>query len=387
MLTMINAVTHELDDAAIAVSEILQQLDLPHNQRTHSVALLTCYPEFIDTGVAKAVCDSLPFDVVGCTTLASAAGDDGGLMALSLSVLTSDDVSFSVALTEKMNKDHLEPLEEAYKKALATLSSEPVMIIPFVSVTDYMSGDLVIERLNAISGGIPLFGTLPSDHTSDYAEANVLYNGVIQQDRVIMALLAGPVSPQFYIVSIPEENRQKQKAIITSSEDNVLHQVNNMPLGDYLATIGLVEEGSLDAAKIVPFVVDYNDGTTPVARGIYRFLDNGSAMCGGLMPCGSTLSIGSLEHSDVINTANQIIKAMLLGEKPVAMLAFSCICRGWALGLDTMGEITAVQQACGSLPFHFSYSGGEICPVYNAQGEHFNRFHNYSCIVCAFRTK
>lgn len=385
MIDMLTAVTFEMDDAATAVAEIAAQLELTTKLRKNAVGIISCYPEFLETEVAKAICGSLPFDVLGCTTMGNGNSAGQGQMMLSLAVLTSDEVSFSAAVSAPLGKkEYLDHLKEVYQRAAAALPEKPSLLISFAPMVDYLSGDVMIEALNDISGGLPIFGTLPSDHTTDYSQSHTIFNGELYGDAMPLLLLSGPVNPRFFIISIPEKNRQKQQAIITSSEGNVLHKVNDMPLLDYLATLGISSSTGMDSIKIVPFVVDYNDGTTPVARGIYRFMSDGSAMCGGLMPCHSTLSIGSLEYDDVISTAKEIIGKALAVPDVNCLLIFSCICRGWALGMDTMAELETVREAVnGAVPYAMCYAGGEICPVYNEQGETFNRFHNYTCVLCA----
>lgn len=384
MIAMSTAATFEIDDAAVAVAEITAQLDLSGTLRKNSVGIMSCYPEFLETGVAKAICDSLPFDVVGCTTMNNGTPDEQGQMMLSLAVLTSDEVSFSAAVSSPMTKNYMDPLNDVYQSAASALPEKPSMLIAFVPVVDYLSGDIVIEALNDISGGLPIFGTLPSDHTTDYSQSYTIFNGERHSAAMPLLLLSGPVTPRFFVVSIPEKNRQKQQAIITSSEGNVLHTVNDMPLLSYLETLGISSSTGVDGIKIIPFVVDYNDGTTPVVRGIYRFTPDGSAMCGGRMPRDSTLSIGSLEHDDVVGTAREITEKTLAVPGINCLLIFSCICRGWALGMDAMAELDTVRDTVnGTVPYFMCYAGGEICPVYNQEGESFNRFHNYTCIVCA----
>ncbi len=388
MITMLTATTFEIDDAASAIAEIASQLDLGNKMRKYSAGIVTCYQEFVETGVLKAICESLPFSVVGCTTMSSGTADEQGQMLLSLAVLTSDEVAFSTALSEPMSKEYMPQLESVYQRAAAALPADvatPSMLVPFVPIIDYLGGDIVIEALNGISGGLPIFGTLPSDNTTDYSKSYTIFNGGHYSDAMPLLMLSGPVNPRFYVVSIPEKKRQKQQAIITSSEGNILHKVNDLPLLDYLETLGISSATGVDSVKIIPFVVDYNDGTTPVVRGIYRFTPEGSAMCGGQMPCNSTLSIGALEHDDVIETSKELISKAMATPNASCLLIFSCICRGWALGLDDLAEMAIVRDTLnGAMPYIMCYSGGEICPVYNEKDESFNRFHNYTCIVCAF---
>ena len=384
MVTMLTAHTFELDDIEAAVSEIVSQLDLENKQRKYSAGILSCYPEFLETGVVKAVCDRMPFDIVGCTTLGCGTPGAHGLMMLSLSVLTSDEVVFATALSSPLVDGHMKAMEDAYACASAALPDNPSMMIPMVPLVSGLSNDVVIDALDAISGGLPIFGTLPSDDTSDYSQSFVLYNGESFAGSMAMLLLSGPITPQFFIVSIPDGKRQKQEALITSSEGCIVHEVNGMPIVEYLQTIGLCKATDLDVVKIVPFIVDFNDGTTPVARGIYRFTPEGSAVCGGHMPLNATLAIGSLESEDVVSSTRKMIETVLADKNITSLLAFSCLCRGWALGVDALAELNAVGKAAKDVPHLMLYSGGELCPVYDEQGKTCNRFHNYTCILCAF---
>ena len=56
MITTLTAFTHEIDDAAEATAEILAQLDLEHNLKQNSVGILTCYSEFVESGVVQNLC-------------------------------------------------------------------------------------------------------------------------------------------------------------------------------------------------------------------------------------------------------------------------------------------------------------------------------------------
>ena len=68
MIKIFNAHTSELHDSGKAVSEILEQLNIGNNLKRNSAGLIFCHAEFIETGIAQAVCKSLPFDILGCTS-------------------------------------------------------------------------------------------------------------------------------------------------------------------------------------------------------------------------------------------------------------------------------------------------------------------------------
>ena len=48
MIKTLTAQTHEIDDVELAVSEILEQLNVGEKLLKNTVGILTCYTEFID---------------------------------------------------------------------------------------------------------------------------------------------------------------------------------------------------------------------------------------------------------------------------------------------------------------------------------------------------
>ena len=68
MIKNIHAHTFEIDNLDIAVTEILEQLNMKENLLSNSIGIMSCYYEFIESGVVAAICDALPFDVIGMTS-------------------------------------------------------------------------------------------------------------------------------------------------------------------------------------------------------------------------------------------------------------------------------------------------------------------------------
>ena len=102
------------------------------------------------------------------------------------------------------------------------------------------------------------------------------------------------------------------------------------------------------------------------------------------MPVGLTLSIGAMNHDDVVTTTAETVEAALAAKKNSAMLMFSCIGRNLALGFDTMAEMECVISHMGDkVPFLMAYSGGEVGPMPYANG-YYNRFHNNTFVACIF---
>ena len=196
MIKALNAQTHEVDDVSSAVSEVLAQLDMKKGLLRNSIGILMCYPDFVSRGVVKAGCDELPFDVVGATTI-DAAVIGGVEPALSLIVLTSDDVFFSSALSRPLQQTTAETVvRDVYLSALSDLPSPDssgsspkcALGLTFIAFTRQLGGDEILNLLNEEAGGTPLFGMLTTEYTATMGPS-LLFNGESCANRLAVVLL------------------------------------------------------------------------------------------------------------------------------------------------------------------------------------------------------
>jgi len=383
-MKLLNAFTLELDSSEIAVSEILAQLDLENNARKHCAGFITCSYDFVETGIVRAICDALPFDVVGCTTLTNANNREADAVLLCLTVLTADDCRFAAALSEPLDGDMEGAIGEAARRAMNELGEPAKLSLAFLPMSG-IAGENMLTALDEALGGTPIFGTIACDiDTAAYSNSHVFYNGEARRNSASFLLISGNVNPRFVIASTSEQNTRKQQAVITSSEGSLLKRVNNMTATEYFVSLGLTSGAGVEGMSSVPFVVDYNDGTQPAARAIYSLNADGSAVGGGHMPEGGSLSIGQMDARDILLTADSSTRDLLGAEGVNGLILFPCLGRYMALALDPMAEIAAVQKVVGdAIPTHLAYSGGECCPVYTKDGQTENRFHNFTFIGCA----
>jgi hypothetical protein len=335
--------------------------------------------------MVKAICDALPFEVVGCTTLTNAVNQEAGTLLLCLSVLTADDCRFATALTPDLGDKASAVIGETFQRTAAQLDTQPGLIIAFLPMLGAVSGELMLHAINDAASGAPVFGTIACDSdTAHYSNTFTLHNGTCSRGGASILLVSGNVNPHFVVTSTSEQNLQKQQAIITSSEGSMLKEVNGMKTKEYFASIGMSQGEGVEGMSSVPFVVDYNDGSQPVARAIYSLNDDGSASCGGLMPEGGTLSIGRMDVDDILLTAEQSLEKLTKNMGLNGIIMFPCLGRNMVLGATPLSEVEKVQAVLGdSLPWHLAYSGGEVCPVYGSGGGTVNRFHNFTFIACA----
>jgi hypothetical protein len=392
MLKILTASTREIDDTEAAIAEITEQLGGGNNLLAHSIGLVSCYSDFIDSGVIAAMKDALPFEFLGTTTLGTVTKDSSSLIQLTVMVLTSDDVSFVTGLTEPILDENADVIAKGYADAMkkSGISQRPSLMFSYAPLLVNVGGDFFVNTLSEASDGVPNFGTIISDDSIDYRNSRVIFNGEAYTDRLAFVLVCGDVKPKFRLASISKEKIFREKGVVTSSEGNQLREINDTPVGDYLQSVGLTkdEDGVIVGINSYPFIVDYNDGTAPVVRVMFAITPEGYAVCGGDIPQGATLSVGSIDGNEVVKATGDEIKDILANEKPNALLIFSCIGRYFSLGYESGREVEEVKRLLDGqgIPYAFTYSGGEICPTSDAERDDAttNRFHNDTLAVCVF---
>ncbi|MDR3051661.1 MAG: FIST C-terminal domain-containing protein [Oscillospiraceae bacterium] len=382
MIKMFCAHTEEIDDVNLAVDELMSQL--PMDQLLlRSVGIVTCYNEFIFTGVITALAQRLPFELIGCTTMAGGSAGACGDMLLCLAVLTADDVAFACAISDPIAEGNPAPLQGAYRRAAETLGEAPKLLLSFLPMLPYAGGEVMMRALDEVSGGVPSFGMIACDKDLGMTASYTLLGGENHRDAAALLLIAGDIDPQFFVAAISDEMIQKQRATITDARGNQLRRVNGTLVTDYLTAMGLDISGPANTIGVMPLVLDYNDGTPPALRSIYAFTPEGYAQCGGDMPQGATLSIGLLSPTDILQTTARAVRDALATGKRGGLLCMPCLSRLLGLGVDAFEEMQRVSELAISVPYLLAYSAGELCPLYGERGA-VNRFHNFSFVACVF---
>ncbi|MDR1659441.1 MAG: hypothetical protein LBR94_03750, partial [Desulfovibrio sp.] len=310
MIEMYTASTAEIDEVDDAVKEILDQFPLK-SLKKNSVGILYCCMDFIETGVVSALDKALPFSVLGMTTMASSDNKNLGMYNLSLAVLTSDDVLFETVVTDPLSSgDYREKIAAAYNRARAGLPGDPACILAFMPYTPDISGTELTASLDAIAGGIPIWGGVTVSLDVYNGPCCTILEGRAQEKVLGMILVHGPVTPEFIVASIPEKDIfYEKRAIITSSENCILRTVNDVPVLQFFESIGMTVRP--EASATLPFIVDYRDGSTPVALGISSVLEDGSVLCGGPVPQGSLIAMCELTREGILATTRQSVEKIL----------------------------------------------------------------------------
>jgi hypothetical protein len=390
-LSMIKTIilqTAEADDPETAVSDILAQLK-NSQLRKNSIGLISCFADFVSSGVVAALAGKLPFPITGTTTLAAAATGIQGEVLLIITVLTSDDVEFDVGITGPISGEDDKPLKDAWdrvtgKRAALGTPGKPSLMLSFAPLLMNVSADFYVEAWSAITGNVPNFGTLAVDHNPDYHESQTILNGEASRDRYVFVLCYGKIDPLFFIAGVPEEKAFREKGIVTASQGNQLKGVNGVSVAEYLTSLGLEkdENGAIKGVNSYPFILDYKDGTRPIIRAMFAITPDGSAVCGGKIPVGAELAVGFLNAESILTSAEETLKKVAPKAEGRSVLLFPCVGRYFYLGYEKSAEMDKAAQILGDTHFHLSYSGTELCPVYGNDGKLTNRSHNDTMVIC-----
>jgi hypothetical protein len=383
MIRTLTAFTEEIDDIDAAVSEILEQLDLEKNLLKNSAGILHCCGDFLESGVVKALCGRLPFDTVGSTTMSVSAPSFMSQLGLCLMVLTSDSVSFTAGVSGPVSDNAEPPVTELYNRIVAPLPEKPALLMPFIPFSFDVAGDEFIEQIDALSGGIPAFGTLSISNEPDYSKTFTIYNGQGYPASLALLALSGDLKPSFLSVSVHEENILKQKGVVTGASRNILQSANNMPAVTYLESLGFLKKGGdVSALASIPLVVYLKDGSTLIRAAIASRGTEEVVLCGAV-PVDSTIALAPMSVEDVVNSTGSGIRDALAQAGDRSLLMYSCAARTWTLGMQAMAEHEKAEECiAGKAPYCFAYSGGEIFPAFLENGSVVNHLQNDSLIIC-----
>ncbi len=382
MITMFTARTSEIDEIEEAIREIQSQIDFSALKK-NAGGLIFCHIDFIESGVVTALCEALPFPVIGMTSMAGADGHGYGLYDLTLTVLTSDEVAFEVGMTGSINNENYKAeAEQLYQSIRGRVSEDPAMIFTFMPSMREVSGYEVVAAMDEACGGIPMWGSITNSIDFNYETVKTICNGECLTAGVAMMFVNGPVQPEFIVSSIPERNISNNRAVITKSEGAILREVNDQPILEYLAKIGLVI--NKENITTTPLMLYYADSEEPVALGFYTLFDDGSVLTGGEMPEGTSFAVGSIDAAGIFESAENGLEKILRLEKRQATLLLPCVTRYIMLSPDQESELRLITEKldASGKPFMMGYSGGEICPMPGADGKLHNRFHNYTFCAC-----
>jgi hypothetical protein len=386
MIKVITAYTYELDNPEKAAQNILDQIDTKNSLLKNSIALLFCHMKFIEMGVMEAVCKSLPFDVLGCTSMYFALPSQTGEMMLTVTVLTSDDTEFASGVCEPLAVENTEDrIGALYQKTASSLSGTPSLAFAFPPTMLNLTIDIMTAALDRASGGLPIFGTVALDMQVHIRNPQTIYKGAAYSDRMALLLFRGPVNPRFFFLCFPEKSSLAQDAVVTSASGPKLISINNRSAASFLKEVGLIQNDKNEYTHAIPLVVENSDGTNSEVVVVQDVDSNGTLICGRHIPVGGILNIGAITEDHVLESAKKLIQEIKKNESGTGLFIFSCFLRTMVLGGAT-AEVELIQRELSDYTGSYLYlnSGGELCPRYIRSGKTMNQALQYAIIACQF---
>jgi hypothetical protein len=385
MITFLTAYTREADDPEKAVRDIREKLNLETGGRAHSAALLFCYPDFIESGVMEAVCKSLPCEVLGCTSQYFALPGAADEIMLTVTVLTSDDVTFVTGLSDTLSPENSDDQVRAlYQKTAAVFTGQPSLIFAMQPKMPNIGDDLLASALDRVCGGAPVFGSCAINANQKIKAPKIIYQGKAYLDRMALLLLKGPVKPRFFASLFPEQSVLAQDAVITAASGNQIISINNVPAASFLEELGLLRNNSLEVIPAIPLVIDYHDGTSRQVLVLSDVTPEGTLKGSLNVRIGGVLNIGAITADYVLESAKTLIRHIKQDGNNAGLFIFSCFMRTVILGGNSMAELELIQKELAGFPAPYIYccSGGEFCPEYTESGGTRNRLYQYALIAC-----
>jgi hypothetical protein len=391
VIKVIVAGTIELSDIDFAINEITTRIKNNGPLLGNTVGLLFCNFEFIQSTLVQELCARLPFDIAGCTSQIFAIQNAGEDFMLTLMILTSDDVEFYAGLSEPLHQGKEAAVENLYRDLAArgpgpsgARSREPGLILAFSPYLSGITGNRLVEILDRISGGVPLFGSVAIDITTTQRSPMTIFNGNHYPDRLTMILLRGDVQPRFFNHSLPGETNLNKKFTITGAEGNRIISIEGKPAVKYMEELGLINQATVDVFYAFPIMVDDGSGEPPRAITISEVDADGTLVSEQDIPLGGTANVGAISREMVMASTRNLINR-IKGEtgRHDGLIMISCFSRVLALQ-DPLEEINLVikQLRDWPAPFVFFSSGGEICPTPNKKDEMTNNFHQFTLAAC-----
>jgi len=394
------AVTPEIDDLELAAKELASQIRENLKLERNSVGVAYCDADMDVAGLGELLHAELGIDIVGLTTTATIERHTGyNDMGALLSVLTSDDITFSIGSTGELDSNSFQDtIRSTYKDAKARIQDDPKLIMTFAPYIADISSDSYVEVLDEVSGGIPVFGGVATDHF-DLKYQKTFYNGQSYSGGLVFILLAGNVKPAFSMEHHLGAKVEK-RGVITKTTNNLVERVDDQTFKEFVASMVPVpdETNVVFNFQSTPFVMelpDYEKDEQPVLR-VLCTIDHETGAGGFLskMPKDSKLYLSTfeLEHlrQSCSSALSTLVKQMAAnGDYKYSMVFISsCNGRHGLMGGNKTLESSIVNEKFSEFTSDLNvmgyYAFGEICPTgRRADGTTKNRFHNISFALCA----
>jgi hypothetical protein len=371
----------EVDDPKAAVTDILGQFRV-EDLLKNSVGFVTFHAEFSKNRVLEALSRALPFNITGISTLCGSVSKNYGEFILTLTILTSDDVSFAAGVSEPLEEGDA-VISKLYSECASKLPSVPSFIFSIFPLSSKISVEDAVDKLDKVSVGIPNFGIVSLDYETFIRQPLVSFGSEVYENRFAIILFCGDVRPTYTVDRLESSNIISGTAFSTKSEGHFLTEINAMPAAEFFYKSGILEKGDYVAQSSTILLLESPEFIEPSCMAIFGPEEDGSFFCGGEIPVGSSISFAVIDKEYALKFTEDVVSKFKSSKNGV--MIFSCATYQVVFELDNLAGMKKVREVMGeTVPYLFTYTGGEICPSDAVRGGKKNRFHNASIITLSF---
>ena len=398
MIKHYTAFVTDPDDAQAAVQDIVKQLAPEENALKSTIGIVRFSGTFAETDILDLLCAALPFELVGCLSDCISMNGQHDDTALSLTMLTSDDVFWNVSTVDDLNVKTTEDIMDELAALFYALKAEekPKLAIPFLPSLPHFSGNDLYDTIRTIDDPFLLFGmcalNIEGEHNANY----VFAKGRLLPNMCALLSFYGNLEPKFYVdLPVIYDETYGDYGEITDVERSILKEINNLPALDYFKKQGLISEKNVGMAVslvVVPVIVTFpNLRRSKVACSFIGVVEGTEYVYAArTVEQGCEIAFSYLD-GDMTLTRMDALLDWVFGDNPDFVLAYSSIARSWAntnlfAEAEKFAEAAKAYEEKRGSPFKYSlaYAGGEISPVIDDDGSYINMPHNFTMIVCTF---
>ena len=394
------AITSEIDDIQQCIDELTQQISTGLQYSKKSFGILFCDADIDVAALSGGLHEKMGLEILGLTTTATVERHSGynGMGAV-LCILTGDDIDFAIGVTGDLDaSDYAGRIHEAYALARGKLSDDPKLIFLLAPYCHDLTSDNYSNELDLVSGGVPVFGGVATDHY-DMQYQKTFLSGTSYERGIVFLLLGGNIHPVFAMEQ-DFSDAIGRKGVVAKSDGNQVYRVGEQSFKGFLASFGPVPADSdvIYFYQSTPFVLELPDNAEdeqPTVRALLS-IDHDTEAGGFLshIPEKTSISLHMFKKENIFTSCDKTFEALTgrmrknLDYNYSLLLIASCNARHLLMGDDKNIEARIITEKLRDFPASLNalgfYGLGEICPTrLNSAGRAKGRFHNYSIVVCA----
>ncbi|MCL2077770.1 MAG: hypothetical protein FWH08_05110 [Oscillospiraceae bacterium] len=401
MLKFYTAFTREIDHPEAAVQEIVRQLEPARNALKNTVGIVHFCLDFATNETWKLLIAALPFELVGCLSACISINGEYSDCAVSVTMITSDDVCFSVRAIDNIHTKTAEETTGEFLKLFNEFShgkkEKPAMVLQFMSSLPNFSSNDLYDAIRTVDDPCLIFGMCALNIGGKPGTNLVLADGKISSSMCAMVAFYGDINIKYHIdMSIIFDETYGEEAKITEAEGAVLKSVNDMPALEYFKQKGLISSGNEETGTgiaAVPAIMTYKNGTKVACSFLGVVEGTQHLFAARSLEDGAKIVFSYLDGEKTLRRAEVLMREICEdGQVDYAMI-FSNVARAWSCS-NIMAESQKIAGFAKTykllkgtpLRYSLAYAGGELGPVRDVEGNFINMPHNYSIIACSFKS-